>query len=49
MNDNGIILEDLLQAIGGDDEMVDQFAKALGLEREDFEAFLDNVDVSGVK
>jgi len=49
MNDNAIILEDLLQTIATDDEMVEQFAKALGVSQEQFENFLDNVDVTGVR
>jgi hypothetical protein len=49
MNDNATILEDLLQTIAADEEMVEQFAEALGVPKNEFEAFLDNVDVSGVR
>jgi hypothetical protein len=38
------ITEALLRTIARDEKLIDQFAKAVGIEREEFEDYLDNVE-----
>jgi predicted solute-binding protein len=42
------ITEKLLQTIARDDELLEQFAKALDIQREEFEDYLDNVKFAAV-
>ncbi len=38
------ITEALLRTIAHDKKLIDQFAKAIGIEREEFEDYIDNVE-----